>query len=100
MLLSQVCPTRRCHRTGRAPRACLTALLLAASGMGVVPATAAKPAAVPAGSTTPPAETVPAEVIAVEGGKAVGQMAPANARRDGLTVVDLSDDWLPTVFSE
>ena len=30
----------------------------------------------------------------------MGQTTPDNARRDGLTVVDLSDDWLPYVFSE
>jgi hypothetical protein len=36
----------------------------------------------------------------VEGGHAAGQTTPESARRDGLTVVDLSDDWLPYVFSE
>ena len=36
----------------------------------------------------------------VEGGRSVGQTTPDSARRDGLTVVDLSDDWLPYVFSE
>ncbi len=30
----------------------------------------------------------------------MGQTTPENARRDGLTVIDLSDDWLPYVFSE
>jgi len=30
----------------------------------------------------------------------VGQTTPENAARDGLTVVDLSDDWLPYIFSE
>ena len=33
--------------------------------------------------------------MVVEGGRSVGQTTPENARRDGLTVVDLSDDWLP-----
>ena len=36
----------------------------------------------------------------VEGGHSAGQTTPESARRDGLTVVDLSDDWLPYVFSE
>ncbi len=36
----------------------------------------------------------------VEGGRVVGQTTPEKARRDGLTVVDLSDGWLPYIFSE
>jgi hypothetical protein len=44
--------------------------------------------------------TTPTEVMVVEGGKAVGQATPEKARKDGLTVVDLSDEWLPYVFSE
>jgi hypothetical protein len=39
-------------------------------------------------------------VMVVEGGRFTGQTTPENARRDGLTVVDLSDDWLPYIFSE
>jgi hypothetical protein len=38
--------------------------------------------------------------MVVDGGRFVGQTTPEHARRDGLTVVDLSDDWLPYVFSE
>jgi hypothetical protein len=38
--------------------------------------------------------------MVVEGGRSVGQTTPEKARRDGLTVVDLSDDWLPYIFSE
>ncbi|MEA2697669.1 MAG: hypothetical protein QOI66_1940 [Myxococcales bacterium] len=38
--------------------------------------------------------------MVVEGGRAVGQTTPENARRDGLTVVDLSDEWLQSIFSE
>jgi len=38
--------------------------------------------------------------MVVEGGRFVGQTTPDKARRDGLTVVDLSNDWLPHVFSE
>ena len=39
-------------------------------------------------------------LMVVEGGRAVGQTTPDGARRDGLTVIDLSDEWLPHVFSE
>jgi hypothetical protein len=38
--------------------------------------------------------------MVVDGGHSAGQTTAENARRDGLTVVDLSDDWLPYVFSE
>ena len=38
--------------------------------------------------------------MVVEGGRFVGQTTPEKANRDGLTVVDLSDDWLPYIFSE
>jgi len=40
------------------------------------------------------------EVLVVEDGHVVGQKTADQARREGLTVVDLSDDWLPFVFSE
>ena len=39
-------------------------------------------------------------LMVVEGGRFAGQTTPARARRDGLTVVDLSDGWLPYIFSE
>ena len=58
------------------------------------PATAAAPA--PAAAAEPPGEGI----MVVDGGHATGQTTPENARRDGLTVVDLSDEWLPYVFSE
>jgi hypothetical protein len=61
------------------------------------PALGAKAAqAAPAATSAPP----PADVMVIEGGRVVGQTTADNARRDGLTVVDLSDDWLPYVFSE
>ena len=59
--------------------------------------------ALPAPPPPPPpaaAETGGAPVMVLEGGRAVGQTTPDAARRDGLTVIDLSDDWLPYVFSE
>ncbi|HYP33077.1 MAG TPA: hypothetical protein VES00_14500, partial [Burkholderiaceae bacterium] len=37
-------------------------------------------------------------IMVLEGGRVVGQKTPADARKEGLTVVDLSDDWLPYVF--
>jgi hypothetical protein len=60
---------------------------------------AAPPAPAPAAPSAPAAPAGP-EIIVVEGGRVVGQTTPENARRDGLTVIDLSDDWLPYVFSE
>src|SRR5437899_2803482 len=49
----------------------------------------------------PPTPPVPGPAIMiVEGGRSVGQTTPEGAPRDGLTVVDLSDDWLPNIFSE
>jgi hypothetical protein len=38
--------------------------------------------------------------MVVEGGRSVGQTTPENARPGGLTVLDLSDVWLPHIFSE
>ena len=84
-------------RTGRAPAAGITALALAGlCAVGSQP-TQAKPAAQAAPAAEPPPA---AELPAIEGGRVTGQTTPDNARRDGLTVVDLSDDWLPYVFSE
>jgi len=45
-------------------------------------------------------ERVITDVIVVDGGRVTGQTTPEAARKDGLTIVDLSDDWLPYVFSE
>src|SRR5262249_24759000 len=54
-------------------------------------------AGAPRAAAAPPAS---GGLMVVEGGRVAGQTTPDNARRDGLTVVDLSDDWLPYVFSE
>ena len=87
-------------RTGRAPAAGLTALALAGLCAGAGRPTQAKTAA-PAAQPAPAAELAPpVELPVIEGGHVTGQTTPENARRDGLTVVDLSDDWLPYVFSE
>jgi hypothetical protein len=76
---------------------------LLASGSQITQATQPVPA-VPVAPVAPPAPAAQApssaEVMVVEGGRAVGQMTAENARRDGLTVVDLSDDWLQNIFSE
>ena len=54
-------------------------------------------------SKAAPAPPVPAsagDIMVVDAGHAAGQTTLENAQRDGLTVVDLSDDWLPYIFSE
>ncbi len=88
-------PARRRFRIGRARWAGAIALtlgcMLAGSGQA---APKTKPAAVP-----PPAP-VSVALMVVEAGRVVGQTSPDNARRDGLTVMDLSDDFLPHIFSE
>ncbi len=87
----------RRSRTGRASAAGLTAVALAGLCAGGGQPTQAKPAA----PAAPAAEPAPAaELTVVDGGRIAGQTTAENARRDGLTVVDLSDDWLPYVFSE
>jgi len=86
-------------RTGRAPTAGVAALALAGLCAGGGQPTQAKPVA-PAAETEPAAPAPPVELAVVEGGRITGQTTADDARRDGLTAVDLSDDWLPYVFSE
>ncbi len=76
------------------------AITLALVGLWAGSGHAAQPAA--AAQVAPVAQSAPASggLMVVEGGRFVGQTTPENARRDGLTVVDLSDDWLPYIFSE
>src|SRR5204863_3034706 len=59
---------------------------------------AAKQAAAAEAAAAEAAANQPIPVI--EGGRVVGQKTREDARKEGLTVVDLSDDWLPYVFSE
>src|SRR3954471_6718389 len=59
---------------------------------------AAKEAAAKEAAAAQAAANNPIPVL--EGGRVVGQKTPENARKEGLTVVDLSDDWLPYVFSQ
>ena len=92
-------PAQRRSRAGRAPGPGATALVLAGllAGSGQ-PTRATQPAP---GTAAPAAQSAPAGgLVVIEGGRVVGQTTPESARHDGLTVVDLSDDWLPYVFSE
>jgi len=79
----------------------MTVLAIVGLWAGGERSTQAKPPAAVA-PAAPVAQPPPAsgELAVVEGGRVVGQTTPENARRDGTTVVDLSDDWLPYVFSE
>ena len=90
-------PAKRRCPTGRSATALALAGLLAGSGQ----ATQAKQPAAAAPSTAATAAAPPSDpIMIVEAGRSTGETTPENARRDGLTVVDLSDDWLPYVFSE
>lgn len=42
---------------------------------------------------------LPAFVVHWENGRAVGRIAGADAEARGLTVVDLRDDWVPSIFA-
>jgi hypothetical protein len=87
-------PAERHTRAGGAPRASVIALALAATfAVSGRTTQATQPA---------PAQAAPASgaITVVDGGRAAGATTIDNARRDGLTVVDLSDDWLPYIFSE
>ena len=95
-------PTRfeRRSRNGRAPGASTTALTLAGLwGERINDAGDAAGAGGPGGAGGQTASGS-SEILVVDGGPSSGQTTPDSARRDGLTVVDLSDDWLPYVFSE
>jgi hypothetical protein len=59
---------------------------------------AAKEAAAKEAAAAEAAASVP--IMVIEGGKVVGQKTAEAARKEGLTVVDLSDEWLPIVFSQ
>jgi hypothetical protein len=94
-------PAQRRSRSGRAPGASATALVLASLLAGSGQTTqATQPAPVAQAAPVVQAASASGGLMVVEGGRSVGQTTPENARRDGLTVVDLSDDWLPYIFSE
>ncbi|HEY7375406.1 MAG TPA: hypothetical protein VIF57_24825 [Polyangia bacterium] len=100
----------RSFRTGPGQGARATALALAGllSGGGVQTSQAAEPAAKKELSSREKAALIKAmpppppltEVAVIDGGKVTGTMSPDEARKNGYTIVDLSDDWLPYVFSE
>ncbi len=101
-------PAKRRSRPRGAPGASAAALTLAAAAATFLagsgqPTQAKQPAPVaPAAQRSQTAQTSSSSggLMVVEGGRAVGQTTLESARSDGLTVVDLSDDWLPYVFSE
>ena len=94
-------PAKRRSPTGRVPGRGATALALAGLLAGSGQTTQAKQPAAAAPSTPATAAAPPSDpIMIVEAGRSTGETTPENARRDGLTVVDLSDDWLPYVFSE
>src|SRR5947207_11754544 len=93
----------RRSRVGHGPGAGATALALAGLLTGSVqPTRAAQPAATAQKTPAPAAQAAapPSEIPVIEGGRIAGQTTPEKAARDGLTVVDLSDDWLPYIFSD
>src|SRR5215510_13169412 len=59
---------------------------------------AAKEAAAKEAAAAEAAASTP--IMVLEGGKVVGQKTAEAARKEGLTVIDLSDEWLPVVFSQ
>jgi len=94
-------PAQRRSRTGRAPGASTPALALAGLLAGSGQTTQAKqPAPVAQAAPVATASSSSGGLIVVDAGRFAGQTTPENARRDGLTVVDLSDDWLPYILSE
>jgi len=86
--MTQAAPADPADKADKEAKAAAAAKVLAA----------AKEAAAKEAAAAEAAASVPIPVI--EGGRVVGQKTPADARKEGYTVVDLSDDWLPTVFSQ
>ena len=90
----------RCH-FGHA----LGTILAAVALVGVLAgsahtAPAAHPAPVAKAAPVVQASSASGGLMVVEGGHVAGQTTPERARHDGLTVIDLSDGWLPYIFSE
>jgi hypothetical protein len=99
----------RRSRAGQGPGAGATALALAGLLTGsVLPTRAAQPAAAAqkaaatqkTAAVAAPAAAPPSEIPVIEGGRITGQTTSDKAAHDGLTVIDLSDDWLPFIFSD
>ena len=87
-LTTQAAPVDPADKEAKEAKAAAAAKVLAA----------AKEAAAKEAAAAEAAAKEPIPVL--EGGKVVGQKTAEDARKEGLTVVDLSDDWLPTVFSQ
>jgi hypothetical protein len=81
------------------PRATALPFLLLGLIAGSASPTLAAPAAKPRAPAAPP-QADAGDLPVVEGGRATGQKTAEAARHDGLTVLDLSDEWLPSIFSE
>jgi hypothetical protein len=80
----------------RAPGARATALALA----GLLAGGATQAAQPAPAARAQPEPAAAGDLSIVDGGRVTGHTTADGARRDGLTVIDLSDDWLPYVFSE
>jgi hypothetical protein len=91
-------PGPRCSWKGRAPGIAAITLLL--TGLWADSGRAAQAVTKTQAAQVAQSASASGGLMVVEGGRFVGQTTPDNARRDGLTVVDLSDDWLPYIFSE
>lgn len=81
------------------PRATALPFLLLGLIAGSASPTLAAPAAKPPAPAAPP-QADAGDLPVVEGGRATRQKTAEAARHDGLTVLDLSDAWLPSIFSE
>src|SRR6188508_195613 len=108
-------PVQRRFRIGRAHGVRATALMLAGLLAGAGQTTQAAPAApvdkeeaaaAKAAAKEKAAKALAAEAASkepipvIEGGRVTRQLTAEAARKEGLTVVNLSDDWLPYVFSQ
>ncbi len=87
--------SRTGHTRGASATSLILAGLVAGSGQPIQAKTKAQ--VKPLVAAEAPASS---EIPIVEGGRIVGTTTTDKARKDGLTVIDLSDDWLPFVFSE
>lgn len=54
----------------------------------------------PSAAAAEPSENCDKRIPVYEGGRSTRSLCPGEILRDGLTVIDLSDDWVQYVFSE
>lgn len=88
----------RWHTLGRA--SALTVVGLVVGSGAAAQAAPVPPAKSTPGSAQRGSALAGGALMVIDGGRALGQTTPEHARRDGLTVVDLSDDWLQSIFSD